>query len=55
MIDAIEASIAIPIIARPVMHQGRYFLDGGLWDCAPVDAASSSAPMSLSRCSSTGR
>jgi NTE family protein len=39
IIDAIEASIAIPIIARPVMHQGRYFLDGGFWDCAPVDAA----------------
>jgi NTE family protein len=39
IIDAIEASIAIPIIARPVLHQGRYFLDGGFWDCAPVDAA----------------
>jgi NTE family protein len=39
MIDAIEASIAIPIIARPVVHQGRYFLDGGFWDSAPVDAA----------------
>jgi NTE family protein len=39
IIDAIEASIAIPLIARPVSHQGRYFLDGGFWDCAPVDAA----------------
>lgn len=39
MIDAIEASIAIPVIARPVMHQGRYLLDGGFWDHAPVDAA----------------
>lgn len=39
MIDAIEASIAIPIIARPVAHQGRYLLDGGFWDSAPVDAA----------------
>jgi NTE family protein len=38
IIDAIEASIAIPIIARPVMHQGRYLLDGGFWDAAPVDA-----------------
>lgn len=38
VIDAIEASIAIPIIARPVAHQGRYFLDGGFWDSAPVDA-----------------
>ena len=39
IIDAIEASIAIPIIARPVAHQGRYLLDGGFWDAAPVDAA----------------
>lgn len=39
LIDAIEASIAIPIIARPVSHQGRYLLDGGFWDSAPVDAA----------------
>lgn len=39
IIDAIEASIAIPIIARPVVHQGRYLLDGGFWDLAPVDAA----------------
>jgi NTE family protein len=39
IIDAIEASIAIPILARPVEHQGRFFLDGGVWDCAPVDAA----------------
>jgi predicted acylesterase/phospholipase RssA len=38
IIDAIEASIAIPLIARPVAHQGRYFLDGGFWDSAPVDA-----------------
>jgi predicted acylesterase/phospholipase RssA len=38
VIDAIEASIAIPIIARPVAHQGRYLLDGGFWDSAPVDA-----------------
>jgi NTE family protein len=39
LIDAIEASIAIPFIARPVLHQGRYLLDGGFWDAAPVDAA----------------
>ena len=39
LIDAIEASIAIPFIARPVVHQGRYLLDGGFWDAAPVDAA----------------
>jgi NTE family protein len=39
LIDAIEASIAIPVIARPVAHQGRYLLDGGFWDSAPVDAA----------------
>jgi predicted acylesterase/phospholipase RssA len=39
LIDAIEASIAIPFIARPVVHQGRYLLDGGFWGPAPVDAA----------------
>ena len=39
LIDAIEASIAIPVLARPVAHQGRMMLDGGVWDCAPVDAA----------------
>ncbi len=39
IIDAIEASIAIPIIARPVVHQGKHLLDGGFWDAAPVDAA----------------
>ena len=39
LIDAIEASIAIPIIARPVSHQGMHLLDGGFWDKAPVDAA----------------
>ncbi len=39
IIDAIEASIALPLIARPVVHQGRYLLDGGCWDIAPVDAA----------------
>jgi NTE family protein len=39
LIDAIEASIAIPFIARPVAHQGRYLLDGGFWEAAPVRAA----------------
>lgn len=39
IIDAIEASIAIPVVARPVAYQGRYLLDGGFWDAAPVDAA----------------
>lgn len=39
LIDAIEASIAIPMLARPVAYQGRYLLDGGFWDSAPVDAA----------------
>lgn len=39
IIDAIEASIAIPVIARPVSHQGLILLDGGFWDKAPVDAA----------------
>ncbi len=39
IIDAIEASIAIPLIARPVIHQGRFLLDGGFWDAAPVNEA----------------
>lgn len=39
LIDAIEASIAIPVLARPVVYQGRYLLDGGFWDSAPVGAA----------------
>lgn len=39
LIDAVEASIAIPMLARPVVHQGRHLLDGGFWDAAPVDAA----------------
>ena len=39
IIDAIEASIAIPIIARPVAHQGRMLLDGGFWHAAPVGPA----------------
>jgi predicted acylesterase/phospholipase RssA len=39
IIDAIEASIAIPMLARPVAHQGRYLLDGGFWGSAPVSAA----------------
>jgi NTE family protein len=40
LIDAIEASIAIPMIARPVAHEGRFLLDGGFWGSAPVEAAS---------------
>ena len=39
IIDAIEASIAIPVIARPVHHQGLYLLDGGVYEAAPIDAA----------------
>ena len=39
IIDAIEASIAIPIIARPVLHQGRFLLDGGVYEASPIDAA----------------
>lgn len=39
IIDAIEASIALPFIAKPVAHQGRYLLDGGFWASVPVDAA----------------
>lgn len=39
VLDAVQASIALPLIARPVPLKGRYYLDGGLFDTAPVRAA----------------
>lgn len=37
--DAIEASIAIPLIARPVALNGRYLIDGGYGPRGPWTAA----------------
>ena len=37
LIDAIRASISIPGIFRPVMHEGRTLIDGGLASPVPVD------------------
>lgn len=36
---AVEASIAIPLIARPVAHNGRYLIDGGFGRHGPAVAA----------------
>jgi NTE family protein len=36
---AVEASIAVPLIASPVKHAGRYLVDGGFWEHAPVRVA----------------
>jgi predicted acylesterase/phospholipase RssA len=41
LIAAIEASIAIPVFARPVAHQGRYLIDGGYGNVGPGVAAGS--------------
>jgi NTE family protein len=39
LIDAILASIAIPAVFRPVYHQGRYLVDGGLCNPLPISVA----------------
>lgn len=39
VLDAVRASICLPFVARPVHIGGRYHLDGGLVDTAPVAAA----------------
>jgi predicted acylesterase/phospholipase RssA len=39
VLPAVQASIALPFIARPVELGGRYYLDGGLLDTAPVKVA----------------
>ncbi|HZU11945.1 MAG TPA: patatin-like phospholipase family protein [Chloroflexota bacterium] len=41
VLDAVQASIALPLIARPVRLGDRYYLDGGLFDTAPVRVARS--------------
>jgi NTE family protein len=39
LLTALEASIAIPVLARPVPWEGRWLVDGGFWEPAPVSAA----------------
>jgi predicted acylesterase/phospholipase RssA len=39
VLPAIEASIALPMIARMAAVEGRYYLDGGMMDTAPVGVA----------------
>ncbi len=39
LVRALEASIAIPGLARPVPWEGRWLVDGGFWEPAPVSAA----------------
>ncbi|HLJ68634.1 MAG TPA: patatin-like phospholipase family protein [Chloroflexota bacterium] len=39
VLPAVEASIALPMIARPVPHAGSYCMDGGLFETAPVETA----------------
>jgi NTE family protein len=41
VIKAIEASIALPMISKPVAIQGRFFVDGGLMDTIPIHVARS--------------
>lgn len=39
VLDAVEASIAIPFVARPARLGERHYVDGGLIDTAPVGVA----------------
>lgn len=39
VLRAVEASIALPLVARPVPIGGRWYVDGGLFDTAPVGVA----------------
>lgn len=41
VLRAVEASIALPFVARPVAIDGRFYVDGGLFDTAPVGIARS--------------
>lgn len=38
LIPALEASIAVPFVARPVAWRGRLLVDGGFWEPAPITA-----------------
>jgi NTE family protein len=39
VLPAVQASIAIPLLAEPVEVNGRYLVDGGFWEAAPVQVA----------------
>jgi len=39
VLKAVEASIAVPLMASPVRLFGRYVVDGGFWEQAPVRVA----------------
>lgn len=39
VLPAVQASIALPMIARPVKIDGRLYMDGGMFDTAPVSVA----------------
>ena len=36
VLPAVQASISIPLLAEPVEVGGRYLVDGGFWEAAPV-------------------
>jgi NTE family protein len=39
VLPAVQASISLPLLARPVRWGDRYLVDGGYWESAPVSAA----------------
>jgi len=39
VLPAVQASISLPVLARPVRWGDRYLVDGGYWESAPVSAA----------------
>ncbi len=39
VLPAVQASISIPLLAQPVEVNGRYLVDGGFWEVAPVGVA----------------
>jgi len=39
VLKAVEGSIAVPLMADPVRVNGRYVVDGGFWEQAPVRVA----------------
>ncbi len=36
LLRAVEASIAVPLMAAPVRYAGRYLVNGGFWEQAPA-------------------
>ncbi len=40
VLPAVQASISIPLLAKPVELGGRYLVDGGFWEAAPVGVVS---------------